>query len=146
MKKLLLIAPFAMIFAAGIANAEEQTNMGGEHHKKGRMGQALSKLPPEKAAAFRDTMTKNKDANVATREQIKKLEEKKFSILTAEKFDQAAYVATTAEIHKLHQTIMSSHCDAFAGFAAGLSQTERTTLAESMKKEHGRGMMHEDKD
>lgn len=145
MKKLLLLAPLSMFLASGIAHAEGDMAPMGKHPRK--MEQALSKLPADKAAAFKAVMEKNKAANEATIEQIKKLEDKKFDILSAEKFDQAAYVATTGEIHKLRQTIMSSHCDAFANFAAGLSQAERKTLADSLKKGHGKMReMHGDND
>ena len=132
-----LLSTTALVFTlaiSGVAYANDDWHGKGDH--KGPppyIEEALSKLPEEDAAQFRNTMKQSQEKGKTIFEQMHKLHEDLHGILTAEKFDKAAYIAKNKELTKLHDKMHANMTEAFATAAAQLSQDDRKILADAMK-------------
>jgi uncharacterized membrane protein len=92
--------------------------------------EVLAQLPPEKSKLYRETMKKAyEEKNDIVREQIHKVQDESDALLTAAKFDKAAFLAKNAELDKLHAESRTNLNQAFASVAEQCSQDERKILA-----------------
>lgn len=136
MKKLLSTGMLAFtITLSGAALAHtDWYGKEGQDEKPSYMENALSKLPTQKAADFRNTMVESDEENKDAQEQIYRLHSDLHAILTAPVFDKKAFLAKRADLQKLHGKIEENKAEAFAAAASELSQTERTTLARDLHR------------
>lgn len=134
MNKLLsagLIAASLAFSGGAIADEGYEGKSGG---KALYMQEALSKLPAEKAKAFRDTLTQAREQNKPQLAEIRKLRDEQRALIAAPKFDTAAYLAKSAEMDKIHATMRGNLSQAFANAIGKLSPEERKALAEGMER------------
>ena len=138
MKKLLMTTVMLSSFAlTGLAYAADSTPSDEGHSF---FNGTLEKLPEQKAAAFKETMKEARETNKALMEQTKKLHEDLRAIIIAPTFDKAAFVAKDKELQEVHDKMAQTRSAAFADALSGLTQEERTTLADSMKERHDKMM------
>jgi len=95
-----------------------------------RMDDVLAQLPPDKAQIFRDTMKQVREKNRETYEKVHAAQDELKGILTADKFDKAAYLAKSAEIDKLYDQIRGTRRDAIVSVAGQFSASERKIIAQ----------------
>lgn len=130
MKKLLAASALALVLSAPLAlHAEPDGPRGGKHMEK-----MLEGLPAEKAEAFRETLKASREQNKDKREQMKKLHEELKAIVTAPTFDKGAFLAKHKEINAVRAELSTARESAMAEALSGLTQAERTAVAENMKK------------
>lgn len=138
MKKLLTTSALVVALMAQGAFAAPEVG-GGEakapHHAA--MQEKLSKLPEAKQALVKSMWEAGKDDRKADREEMKKLHAEKEAILTAPKFDKAAFLAKSQEIEAKRAANHAEREARMADVAAQLTQEERKILAE-MKPKHGK--------
>ncbi len=135
MKKLLALTALGMVLAASpvMARDAQQGKPGG------RFEEALAKLPADKAELVRKSMEQGREEGQAEREKLKKLFTEQKAIMTAPKFDKAAYVAKSKEINAAFATVQAKRTERIADVASQLTQEERQVLAEARKggRHHG---------
>ena len=130
MKKLLTTTALVLSLSfSGLAYAND-----GPHG--GFMKEVLSKLPAEKADAFRNILKEGREKNAGLREQTKKLHDELYTIITAPKFNKTTFLAKKEELRTLHDKMAKSKDAAFANALAGLTQEERTSVADGMRAMH----------
>lgn len=134
MKKLLTTTALVFTMAmAGMAYADKGSEHGGWHDGPPPfMEEAINKLPAAKAEAFKATMKKSHEKNEKLSAQSKKLHEEMRAIVTAEKFDKAAFLAKSGELQKVHDQMHVSMTESLAEALSSLSQDERKTLSDNM--------------
>jgi uncharacterized membrane protein len=134
MKKLLSTGVLALsITFSGAAQAHmDWYGKEGQDEKPSYMENALSKLPPQKASDFRDTMKESDEENKNSQEQVYRLHNDLHAILTAPVFDRNAFLAKRADLQKLHEKMEENRADAFAAAVSDLSQAERVTLTRDL--------------
>lgn len=121
-----LIATLALSPAAYAEDSAQHLKQG---FNQRRQQEVLNQLPPEKAKLFKETMGKTREGNQTIYEQIKQQQDALAALLTAEKFDKAAYLAKTAEIDKLYAQMRANTTQAFVSVASQFSVEERKVLA-----------------
>ena len=84
-----------------------------------------STLPPEKSKLYNETMKKAIEDSFDARKQIRKAYEEADALLTAEKFDKAAFLAKAAEIDDRYNKSRAKLNEAFASAINGFTQEER---------------------
>lgn len=117
-------------------DATEWYGKEGQDEKSYYMDSALSKLPPEKAEAFRSTMIQVHEDNEDLQKQITQLHGDLHTILTAPTFDRDAFLAKREEIQKLHNQMEKDRTEAFASAVSELSQKERIILTRDLRHSH----------
>ncbi len=126
---------------SGAAYAETPADKGmkkAQHMEKGAPA-----LPDDKAKLFRESMEKARTQNAGLMEKARALREEQKALLTAEKFDKAAYLAKSKEIGAVYTTISQNKHEAFASVAAQFTPEERKALAKSFHKgRHGKDRSH----
>lgn len=132
MKKLLAVSALALVLSAPLALQAAQD--GPPPPVKKRMEAVLEKLPPEKAEAFKATLKASREANKDKREGVKKLHDELAAIVTAPTFDKAAFLAKHKEIDAARAEMSDTRHAAMAEALSKLSQDERKTVSEGMKK------------
>lgn len=143
MKKLLSTTALVLTMAfSGAAFAHsEWYGKEGQDDKPYYMDHALSKLPAEKSAEFRQTMKDSAEENKSYKEQIYKLHNELHVILTAPDFDKHAFISKRQELQKIHEEMEENKTEAFASAVSELSQNERMTLTRALdhdrKRHHG---------
>lgn len=143
MKRLLSTTALVLSLSlSGMAYANDAPD-GGRH---GFMQGALSKLPQDKADAFRNTLKQAREKNTETHDQMKKLHDQLYTIMTAPTFDKKAYIAKNGEIQALQEKMQKSRNAAFANALSSLTQEERTSVADSLKAMHQKHEWHGKKD
>lgn len=135
MKKLITTTALALALG-GASLAFAAPPDGPRHgHERGMMQEEFLKgLPPEKAAMVKESMDKQREAGKATHEQMKKLRDEQKAILTADKFDRAAFLAKAKQIGELSAKRSAARAESIADVAAKLTPQERTMLAERFEK------------
>lgn len=130
MKKLLAASALALVLSAPMAlHAAPDGPPSGKHMEK-----MLEGLPAEKAKAFRETLKASREQNKDKREQMKKLHEELKAIVTAPTFEKGAFLAKHKEINAVRADLDTARESAMADALSGLTQAERTVVAENMKK------------
>lgn len=143
MKKLLTTTALVLSLTfSGMALAYDGGDKG-EHG--GFMKEAFSKLPQDKAEAFRNTLKESREKNKASHEQIKKLHDELYTIMTAPTFDKKAYLAKSGEIQALKDKMHKAKTAAFATGLSNLTQEERTSVADSLREMHKKFAERHDK-
>lgn len=114
--------------------------IGHASHRFGHaMPQAMSSLPPEKQAEFRDAMKKVHGEEGSGWKDVRTSREKIAGILTAPAFDKAAYMAEVEKMQAQRSKKWKQMANAIAGLAEHWSQQERKALAEMLQRQqHGR--------
>jgi len=97
---------------------------------------AISSLPSDQAEDFRDTLQQAHEDNKDLYDQARDLRKEMHDILIADEFDKDAFLAKSAQLRKVHDTIGANLDDAFADASAELSVKDRQTLASAMEQEH----------
>ena len=103
------------------------------------MNDALSQLPKQKAADFRDTMSAAQENNKDLQEQLYRLHDSLHAILVAPTFDRDAFLNKRAEIQRVHDQMETNRTEAFASAVSDLSQQERMTLTRALHHGHEHG-------
>ena len=88
----------------------------------------LAQLPPEKAKLYKDAISALHSKNAPIYDQIDKLHQDLTTIMTADTFDKAAYIAKNAEIEKAYAQTKGNTTEAIASVAAQFTLDERKTL------------------
>lgn len=136
MKKYLASAAVALSLMATLpAYAEE--GKGGREGFHQHMEQKLSQFPQDKQDLIKKTFESGKAAGMANREKGKALHEQIKQIVTAPKFDKAAYLAKTSELNNLHSAGAKDRAERMANLFAQLTPDERQKFVEMMPKHHG---------
>jgi len=91
-------------------------------------------LPTDKRERFEDTMEHAEQDTGELRQQLSDKRKKAISLLKAEPFDKAAYLAQMQEIHQLHGQIMQRMVEAVAGLAEQSTPEERATIADMLRR------------
>jgi uncharacterized membrane protein len=104
----------------------------------GRNEKLLSELPPEKAKLFKETLSQSRSKNTALRAQIDKLEQDVATIMVAESFDKASYLAKNTEISKLYNEMKKNSSEAIASVAEKFTQADRKVLEKMHQKKLAR--------
>lgn len=142
MNKFLIGTALSVLMFSGAAMAEIPAEKG-PHGTPPRVEAVLEKLPKEKADLFRTTMEGLKTDRQASREQFKTLRTELEAIMTAPKFDKAAFMAKSKEIAELRDTKRMKFEEAFASIADRYTQEERKMLVDAMPK-HGGWHKHDE--
>jgi len=134
MKKLLSTAAliFTMTFSGAAQAHTEWYGKEGQDEKPTYMEHALSRLPADKAADFRDTMKGAHEDNRILEEQLHRLHGDLHAILTAPDFDENAFRTKRREIQQLHAKMENNRTEAFSVAVSELSQNERVTLTRAL--------------
>ena len=141
MKKLLMTAALvSSITLSGLAYAVENAPAGSDHG--GFFSESLSKLPEAKATAFKATMKQSREQNKDLFAQEKKIHEDLRTLMTAKTFDKDAFIAKDKELQQLRDQMSENRSKAFADALSGLTQDERTSLADAMKERHDKAKAH----
>ena len=90
----------------------------------------LGHLPAEKATLFQQTMKEVWEATTNIREQIKGLEAKIKSVLTASEFDEGLFLEKAISLRELRNTEREAMDEAVAKLASQFTTEERAILAE----------------
>ncbi len=133
-----LLSTTALVLSLTFSGMAHAAPDGDKPHGARFMEEAISKLPPQKAEAFRNTLKQAHEKGKESREQSKKLHEELRAIMTAEKFDKSAYLAKTEELRVLREKKYKAKSAALATALSALTQEERTTIADNMRKKHER--------
>jgi len=123
--------------APATAQAPAQAPGAAQHPNQGFMGNALSKLQPANAAMVRDTMQKSHEKDKPLMDKAQALHKERQTIISADKFDEKAFLANGASIRQLDDQMRTSDEQAFAGVLAKLPASERKILAENMNHPTG---------
>lgn len=110
--------------------------------KSGYRDKVLAELPADKAASYRSAMEQAHSKNQPLYDQIKVLKHDLSGLMTAEKFDKAAYLAKQAEIEKLYSQMHVSRAEALASLIETWTVADRKTLEKlhgSHKSRHSKG-------
>lgn len=102
-----------------------------------------TQLSEDKAKLYNDTMRQASEANKPIREQIQKAREEADAILTAEKFDKAAYLAKADDIDKLYGKARANMNQAFVSVAEKLSQADRKIIVSNRNARHHQQQMQQ---
>jgi len=149
MKKLFTLLAFTAFLAAGTLTANANDNAAsddanapdGQHHHWG----AFDKLPKDDAQLIRDTMQKAHEDSKDLMSQSKKLRQDLRAILTADQFDEKAFIATQAKMQAIKNKIKAKTTAAFASALAQLPAADRKIIADGMAKHpwgHDKGHWH----
>ena len=138
MKKLLsaTLLVSAMAFSSAALAHSEWYGKEGQDEKPSYMEHALSRLPADKAADFRDTMKGAHEDNRILQERLHRLHGDLHAILTAPTFDENAFLAKRAEIQQVHDKMENNRTEAFTVAVSELSQDERVTLTRALDHAH----------
>lgn len=128
MKKLLALTALGMILAATPVMANDHQGKPG-----GRMEEALSKLPADKAELVRNSMKEGREEGKAERETLKKLFTEQKAIMVAPTFDKTAYLAKSKEISAVFAEVQTKRTERIADVASKLTAEERKVLADAHK-------------
>ena len=145
MKKMIIIASTALILTGGLVTYAYSNEDGSKHKNYDRekhFQEIISQLPAEKAELVEATMEKMHEERKESFTQIRALEKEIKVILTAEKFDEKAFSAKSAELHKLHGASQEKMNHTIIDLASQMSSDERKILAKVFKpkfkhKNHG---------
>lgn len=113
------------------------------HHEGGKTcmmknkQELLAKLPEEKEMLFHKTMRQVREGKMDMKEKMKTLREEQMKVLTAETFDEAAFMAKSKEAQALYDSSRVKKTAAIAELAKQYSQEERKVLAELMPGKKG---------
>ena len=88
----------------------------------------LSTLPADKQKIYKDGIQALRAKNTALHDQIIKLQQDISTVMTADKFDKAAFIAKNEEIEKLFAQMRSNTAEAIASIASQFSLEERKIL------------------
>ncbi len=153
MKKLLMITAMALALSApAYAQSAPDNGNGQQTQSQDARPQDMhhhdhfADLSPQGQQIMKTTMHKAHEGNKALWEQGKKLHEQLHAILTADTFDQKAFVAKQAELAKLHARMHASMTQSFAAALAQLSPEDRNAIAADMEKHHHKHDGHGQKD
>ncbi len=97
---------------------------------------AVSKLPPKKAAEFRENMKGAYDENKGLWAKKQQLHKELHAIIVAPDFDADAFIAKSNELRDLHDKMEANRTAAFATSLSNLNQKERISLVSGMHKGH----------
>lgn len=136
MKKLLATTAMVILMTGSLAMAEP--GMG-----KHRFEEQLSKFSPATQELIKSSWKEGKEERKASFEQMKSLHEELDAIITAEKFDKAAFTAKQQQLDALKDKMDASRTERMAELFAQLSQKDRETFV-SMKKEMRQKWHHRD--
>lgn len=112
-----------------------------KHHERMHF-KALDGLSKDKVELFHSSMKQSYEKDKELYNQIKGLYGELGTITKAEKFDEKAYIAKSAEIEKIKSTMDASRAETMAGFLAKLTPEERAKFADNMKDMHKRHGFH----
>jgi len=126
-------APVSATSTASSANSASSSSSKSAQKEKVQMDSA--KLSPEKAKLYNDTMQKAIDDNKEVREQIHKAFQEADNIMTAEKFDKAAFLAKAKELDQLYAKMRDKNNEAFVSVVEKFSQEDRKILLKA-RNEH----------
>jgi len=135
MKNLLTTTALLIVFSfsgATYSFAHEQ----GKDDVPSYMEHAIAKLPKKDAAQFRETMKEAHDKNMAIADQIHALHDDIDDIIAAEPFDKEAFLAKSAKLRGVYETMRANTDDAFASAIAQLPQDERKSIASAVAYPH----------
>ncbi len=96
----------------------------------------LTALSRKDANNFRDTIGQAHEKNKDLYEQIHQVHEDLHGILTADSFDEDAFLEKSAELRKLHVQIGTNIDEAFANAISNLSDKERMRFADALQASH----------
>jgi len=85
-------------------------------------------LSPEKEAIYKTALDQLRVKNNVLRDQIEKLQQEASTIMTADTFDKAAYIAKNAEIEKVYAQMHTNTSEAIAGVASQFTADERRII------------------
>ena len=126
MKKF-LVALFALSLVANQVAAQE-----GDDRDFGHRAGIFEGLSVEKQEMLKKVHEKNADARKANKEQVKALFAKKNEIMTAEKFDKAAYIENSKKMQEIFNKAAQQRTEAMAEALSQLTQAERAAIVEKM--------------
>jgi Spy/CpxP family protein refolding chaperone len=140
MKKLL--ATTALILTlniGGVALAQPDGHAGGGHgFPPPQLQEAIAKLPADKAKLVTDTMKQMHEKRKAGWEGMKAKRDEMRTLMLAEPFDKAAYLAKAAEVEDARHANATAMHQTIADLAGQLTAEERKTLLDAMPKKHWR--------
>jgi len=107
------------------------------------MEKAISRLPHDKAEEFRDSLQSAHEENKDLYEQMRQLHRQMHDIMTADTFDEDAFVSKGEELRQTHDKIAENLDAAFAYALSELSPAQRQMMARAF--EHQRKAEHKAK-
>ncbi len=149
MKMRLILASVSMLLLllAGSANAEIAASKSAtttEQQKSAKTDKP--RLSDEKFKTYKDAMNKARYDGKHISEQIKAKRKEMAALLSAEKFDKAAYLAKHDEMQALIDKTARLKAEAMASIAEKFSAADRKILAERFDRKRGeRGKNHNGK-
>jgi transcription termination factor NusB len=124
--------------AAGTPDAKPE-----KEQVKEQLKQDSSGLPIEKAKLYNEIMQKAIESNKDLRAQIHKAHDEADAIMTAEKFDKAAFLAKSAELDGLYAKQRAVMNDAFVSIMEKFSQEDRKTLIKARNERRHRNQQRQ---
>lgn len=107
---------------------------GKEHWRQAPFTEAIERLPKEKQAMVKETMKEAFSKGKGLGKEIRKERKEIVKVITAEPFDEAAYDAHVATIHRLRTEQMHLFSDAVKHVAEELTPEERKTLVKTLRQ------------
>ncbi len=132
-----LFVSTAMVLALMTTAPMAIASPGGEGGKAAwhqKMEEKLAVFPADKQALIKKSFEDGKADHMATREQVKKLQDEKQALITAPTFDKAAFIAKTQEIDKLMSAKQLAKAERMATLFGQLTQEERQKFVDMMPK------------
>ncbi len=99
-----------------------------ESREKAQISAEAATLSPDKAKLYNDTLKAASDSNKDLRDKIHKAHDESDAIMTAEKFDKAAFLAKQAELDGLYSQVRTKMNAAYVSVVEKLKQDERKIL------------------
>ena len=134
MKVLMIVSLLLNVFLVGIIIGD----MSHRFRKKPPIGkharELASKLPEDKAAIILKTMETVHMNNRDVRKQIREARQRAMNIMTAQRFDEAAYQIQVEKLHELRGLMMQRLASVTMELATKLNQQERKILAQYLKR------------
>ncbi|MBY0355745.1 MAG: periplasmic heavy metal sensor [Rickettsiales bacterium] len=107
-------------------------------HREAQIDAAVAQLPADKAATTKESIAKMRAEEKAGWQKAKALHEKMRSILEAETFDSAAYLANSKAIREQMNLIAEARDKTVIDVASKLTAKERQSLVAAMYQKHAK--------
>jgi uncharacterized membrane protein len=137
MKVLTIGSLFLNVLLIGVVIGDMSHRFRREDFSGRRARELSSKLPEDKAALFLETVEKVHLNNRDIHKQIREGRRRAMKILTAPKFDEAAYQIQVEKLHELRGLMMRRLADATMALARQFDQQERKVLAQHLRRPPG---------
>jgi Spy/CpxP family protein refolding chaperone len=151
MRKFLMTSAMLLVLSGCAASAESGPATpppphGAMHHMhEGPFAKAMQTLPPEKADMIRKSMHKLREVNHSKHEQLHALREKQKTLIAADKFDKAAFLANARKERLIRGQMEAYRTTVMADNLAKLTAQERRDFLAAMPHPHGKhGWKHPD--